>query len=84
MDTDVQMSEPDPGFENLLEFVRDERGFDYTGYRRPTLIRRFERTALYAHEHGFPVINSSLAISRWKHMNQINGCGERAAFLLRR
>jgi two-component system, chemotaxis family, CheB/CheR fusion protein len=43
MDADVPMSEPDPGFESLLEFVRDERGFDYTGYRRPTLIRRFEK-----------------------------------------
>src|SRR5881227_2356676 len=37
------MSEPDPTFERLLEFVRDERGFDYTGYRRPTLMRRFEK-----------------------------------------
>ncbi len=40
---------------------------------------RFERTALYAHEHGFKIITSSLGISRWKDMNQINGCGERAA-----
>lgn len=40
---------------------------------------RFERTALYAHEHGFDVISSSLGISRWKDMNQINGCGVRAA-----
>lgn len=40
---------------------------------------RFERTALYAHEHGFPVICSSLGISRWKDMNQINDSGERAA-----
>lgn len=40
---------------------------------------RFERTALYAHEHGFPVITSSLGISRWKNMKQINECGERAA-----
>jgi predicted adenine nucleotide alpha hydrolase (AANH) superfamily ATPase len=40
---------------------------------------RFQRTALYAHEHGFPVITSSLGTSRWKDMNQINGCGERAA-----
>ncbi|HEY7421516.1 MAG TPA: CheR family methyltransferase [Gaiellaceae bacterium] len=37
------MSAPDPAFESLLEFVRDERGFDYTGYRRPTLTRRFEK-----------------------------------------
>lgn len=40
---------------------------------------RFERTALYAHEHGFKVITSSLGISRWKDMDQINGCGMRAA-----
>lgn len=40
---------------------------------------RFERTALYAHENGFPVMTSSLGISRWKDMNQINGCGARAA-----
>ncbi|KTC66493.1 hypothetical protein Lade_1151 [Legionella adelaidensis] len=40
---------------------------------------RFERTALYAHEHGFPVISSSLGISRWKDMNQINDAGVRAA-----
>ncbi|KTD17572.1 epoxyqueuosine reductase QueH [Legionella jordanis] len=40
---------------------------------------RFERTALYAHEHGFPVISSSLGISRWKDMNQINEAGIRAA-----
>jgi len=40
---------------------------------------RFERTALYAHEHGFPVMTSSLGISRWKNMEQINACGIRAA-----
>ncbi len=40
---------------------------------------RFERTALYAHENGFPVIASSLGISRWKDMSQINDCGHRAA-----
>jgi epoxyqueuosine reductase len=40
---------------------------------------RFERTALFASEHGFPVITSSLGISRWKNMAQINDCGHRAA-----
>lgn len=40
---------------------------------------RFERTALYAHEQGFSVISSSLGISRWKNMQQINDCGVRAA-----
>lgn len=40
---------------------------------------RFVRTALYAHEHGFKVFTSSLGISRWKDMNQINDSGTRAA-----
>lgn len=40
---------------------------------------RFERTALYAAENGFSVIASSLGISRWKNMDQINDCGHRAA-----
>lgn len=40
---------------------------------------RFERTALYAHEHGFKVFTSSLGISRWKDMDQVNASGMRAA-----
>lgn len=40
---------------------------------------RFERTALYAIENGFDIISSSLGISRWKNMEQINDCGIRAA-----
>jgi hypothetical protein len=40
---------------------------------------RFERTAAYAHDHGYPVITSCLGISRWKNIDQINDCGVRAA-----
>ncbi len=40
---------------------------------------RFERTALYAFENNFKIITSSLGISRWKNMDQINDCGIRAA-----
>lgn len=40
---------------------------------------RFERTALYAHENNFKVFTSSLGISRWKDMNQINASGVKAA-----
>jgi len=40
---------------------------------------RFERTALYAHEHDFKVITSSLGMSRWKDRDQVNSCGTRAA-----
>ncbi|MCV6637281.1 epoxyqueuosine reductase QueH [Candidatus Albibeggiatoa sp. nov. NOAA] len=40
---------------------------------------RLERSALYAHEHGFKVFTSSLGVSRWKNMQQVNGCGLNAA-----
>ena len=40
---------------------------------------RFERTALYAYENDFKVFTSSLGISRWKNMEQINDSGIRAA-----
>ncbi len=40
---------------------------------------RFERTALYAHEQGYPVFTSTLGISRWKDMAQINASGIHAA-----
>lgn len=40
---------------------------------------RFERTALHAYENGFKVITSSLGISRWKDMDQINRSGVLAA-----
>ena len=32
--------ERDPEFEELLNFIRDERSFDFTGYKRPSLQRR--------------------------------------------
>jgi predicted adenine nucleotide alpha hydrolase (AANH) superfamily ATPase len=39
---------------------------------------RFIRTALYAYENNFKVITSSLGISRWKDMDQINKSGIKA------
>src|SRR5690242_17689982 len=36
-------TELDPSFEALLEFVHESRGFDYRGYKRPSLMRRFRR-----------------------------------------
>ena len=40
---------------------------------------RFERSALYPKENGFKVYATTLGISRWKDMDQINGSGEKAA-----
>lgn len=43
---------------------------------------RFVKTAEYAKSQGIEVITSSLGISRWKNMEQINGCGHQAANLV--
>ncbi|WP_448627198.1 CheR family methyltransferase [Geodermatophilus sp. URMC 64] len=33
----------DPDFEYLLHYLREARGFDFTGYKRPSLVRRVRR-----------------------------------------
>jgi len=35
--------EIDSGLEDLLVFIRDARGFDFTGYKRSTLARRVRK-----------------------------------------
>ena len=40
---------------------------------------RFIKTAEYASKNGFDIISSTLGISRWKDMNQINQSGSYAA-----
>jgi two-component system CheB/CheR fusion protein len=32
----------DPAFEDLLEYLKTNRGFDFTGYKRPSLMRRVD------------------------------------------
>jgi len=58
------------------------RGLEYSPERGERCTKcfdmRFERTALYAYENNFKIITSSLGISRWKNMDQINDCGIRA------
>jgi two-component system CheB/CheR fusion protein len=34
---------PDPQFESLLDFLRVNRGFDFTGYKRSSLVRRVNK-----------------------------------------
>jgi two-component system, chemotaxis family, CheB/CheR fusion protein len=41
MSTDVQSR--DPAFESLLEFLKASRSFDFTGYKRSTLMRRVQK-----------------------------------------
>lgn len=40
---------------------------------------RFERSALFAHENKFDVFATTLGISRWKDLNQIDSAGLKAA-----
>ncbi|MGR6964736.1 CheR family methyltransferase [Geodermatophilus sp. URMC 61] len=46
-DTDEETTEtataPDPDLEALLVYLRERRGFDFTGYKRPSLSRRIRR-----------------------------------------
>ena len=37
------MTEVDPRFEELLTYLKEARGFDFTGYKRTTLVRRVQR-----------------------------------------
>jgi two-component system CheB/CheR fusion protein len=39
----VSAPERDPAFEALLQFLKRSRGFDFTGYKRTSLERRFRR-----------------------------------------
>jgi two-component system CheB/CheR fusion protein len=64
------MNERVPGteetdFEELLRFLKEQRGFDFTGYKRPSLMRRVRRQmdvagiAGFAEYHDFLVRNPS-------------------------
>ncbi len=68
---------------DVQEWFRKAKGMEYEPERgeRCTMCfdMRFIRTASYASENGFSLFTSSLGISRWKNMEQINQSGIRAA-----
>src|SRR5213594_281026 len=39
----MKQDEPDSTLESLLEYLKRVRGFDFTGYKRPSLMRRVEK-----------------------------------------
>ncbi|HEV2736934.1 MAG TPA: CheR family methyltransferase [Longimicrobiaceae bacterium] len=55
----MSASETDPSFEGLLEYLKNDRGFDFTGYKRSTLLRRarkrMEEVGIgdFAEYHGY-------------------------------
>ena len=66
--------------DNWFDRIKGQENEPERGVRCTTCFdMRFERTAQYAQAHGFDLISSTLGISRWKDMGQINGCGTRAA-----
>ena len=54
MDSSTDKADASQEFEALLEFIRLNRGFDFTGYKRASLMRRFRRrlTAVKANTFG--------------------------------
>lgn len=77
---DIPFIDADYDRENWFDRIRGLENEPERGIRCTVCFdMRFERTALYAHENGFDTITSSLGISRWKDMDQINRSGVRAA-----
>ena len=42
-ESDADTAAPDADFEFLLSFLRESRGFDFTGYKRASLVRRIDK-----------------------------------------
>jgi len=55
--------ETDPEFEGLLAMLRDERGFDFTGYKRASLQRRVERRMQQIHVNSLAEYIDHLQVS---------------------
>src|SRR4051794_12404884 len=45
--------EPDDGMEELLQYVKESRGFDFTGYKRASLTRRIQKRMAMAGADGY-------------------------------
>ncbi|MDY6991043.1 MAG: epoxyqueuosine reductase QueH [Pseudomonadota bacterium] len=77
-----QLNFIDADYDSDHWFIR-VKGLEYEPERgqrcRQCFDMRLERTALYAHEQGFHMFTSSLALSRWKDRQHVNESGTRAA-----
>ncbi len=49
----VPQISPGPEFEDLLAYIKASRAFDYTGYKRASLMRRFARRMQELRIDGF-------------------------------
>ena len=70
---------------NHDEWLCQMKGMEQEPERGGRCLRCFKMrlldTARYAHEHGYQVITTTLASSRWKSLEQINVAGEYAVSL---
>ena len=70
---------------NHDEWLCQMKGLEQEPERGGRCLRCFKMrlldTARYAHEHGYQVITTTLASSRWKSLEQINEAGEYAVSL---
>jgi two-component system, chemotaxis family, CheB/CheR fusion protein len=55
--------EPDEPFERLLEYLRDHRGFDFTGYKRSSLQRRIAKRMHDVGVEGYEAYQDMLEVS---------------------
>lgn len=75
----LEIVDADYNHREWLEAVRGLEGEPERGGRcLQCFLLRLERTAVYAEGHGFRVITTTLASSRWKSLDQINEAGHRA------
>jgi two-component system CheB/CheR fusion protein len=54
--------EAGPQFETLVEFLREERGADFTGYKRPSLVRRVAKRCQELSIDSFPAYMDYLQV----------------------
>lgn len=78
----LEIVDADYDHDSWLASVKGLEGEPERGGRCLQCFRlRLQRTAQYAQEHGFRVITTTLASSRWKSLDQINEAGRYAASL---
>ena len=73
----LEIIEADYDHENWLQSIAGLENEPERGGRCLKCFKlRLKRTAQYAAEHGFKVITTTLASSRWKSLEQINEAGQ--------
>ncbi|MCD4780269.1 MAG: epoxyqueuosine reductase QueH [Candidatus Omnitrophica bacterium] len=74
---DVPVIDGDYHHEAWLEEVSGLEKEPERGQRcEKCIAMRLSKTAVSAHEYRFPLIATTLSLSRWKDMDQVNRCGE--------